>query len=68
VFRVPANFFCYPAGRYDAAVIAAVQRAGYEGAEAEIPKEATPADRWALGRFEILRGTGAAGLESLVRG
>jgi peptidoglycan/xylan/chitin deacetylase (PgdA/CDA1 family) len=68
VFHVPANFFCYPAGRYDAAVIAAVRRAGYDGAEAEIPKSATFADRWTLGRFEILRGTGAAALASVVRG
>ena len=28
-YRVPVDFFCYPAGRYDAAVIAAVRRAGY---------------------------------------
>jgi peptidoglycan/xylan/chitin deacetylase (PgdA/CDA1 family) len=28
-FGVPASFFCYPAGFYDARVIAAVRRAGY---------------------------------------
>jgi peptidoglycan/xylan/chitin deacetylase (PgdA/CDA1 family) len=66
VFHVPANFFCYPAGRYDDTVVAAVRRAGYDGAEAEHPTRATLADRWALGRFEILRGTGAAGLASLL--
>jgi len=32
MFHVPVNFFCYPAGRYDDAVIAAVQGAGYLGA------------------------------------
>ena len=32
-FHVPVNFFCYPAGRYDAAVIAAVQQAGYLGGD-----------------------------------
>ena len=32
MFRVPVNFFCYPAGRYDPAVVAAVKRAGYLGA------------------------------------
>jgi peptidoglycan/xylan/chitin deacetylase (PgdA/CDA1 family) len=31
-FGVPADFFCYPAGRYDAAVEAAVHAAGYLGA------------------------------------
>ncbi len=28
-FHVTVDFFCYPAGRYDDAVVAAVQRAGY---------------------------------------
>jgi peptidoglycan/xylan/chitin deacetylase (PgdA/CDA1 family) len=32
VFGVPVDFFCYPAGRYDAAVEAAVHAAGYRGA------------------------------------
>ena len=27
-----AEFFCYPAGRYDARVVAAVRAAGYRGA------------------------------------
>jgi peptidoglycan/xylan/chitin deacetylase (PgdA/CDA1 family) len=31
-FGVPVDFFCYPAGRYDAAVEAAVHAAGYRGA------------------------------------
>ena len=31
-FHVPVDFFCYPAGRYDARVIAAVELAGYLGA------------------------------------
>ena len=30
-FHVPVNFFCYPAGRYNDAVIAAVQQAGLPG-------------------------------------
>jgi peptidoglycan/xylan/chitin deacetylase (PgdA/CDA1 family) len=29
MFGVPVNFFCYPSGRYDARVIAAVRAAGY---------------------------------------
>jgi peptidoglycan/xylan/chitin deacetylase (PgdA/CDA1 family) len=31
-FGVPVDFFCYPAGRYDAGVEAAVHAAGYAGA------------------------------------
>src|ERR671930_1769093 len=31
-FHVPVDFFCYPAGRYNTRVIAAVRRAGYLGA------------------------------------
>jgi peptidoglycan/xylan/chitin deacetylase (PgdA/CDA1 family) len=31
-FRVPVDFFCYPAGRYDARVVNAVELAGYLGA------------------------------------
>lgn len=66
VFHVPADFFCYPAGRYDAKVIAAVQQGGFDGAEAETRKPAVFADRWALGRFEILRGTSGADLAGLL--
>lgn len=66
VFHVPVDFFCYPAGRYDARVIAAVQRDGFKGAEAETHKAAVFADRWALGRFEILRGSGASALSALL--
>ncbi len=32
LFHVPVDFFCYPSGAFDAAVIAAVRRAGYLGA------------------------------------
>ena len=35
-FGVPVAFFCYPAGRYDARVIAAVRRAGFLGATSTI--------------------------------
>ena len=56
MFHVPVDFFCYPAGRYDAAVIAEVRRAGFAGAEAETSVAASPRDMWTLGRFEILRG------------
>jgi peptidoglycan/xylan/chitin deacetylase (PgdA/CDA1 family) len=35
-FGVPADFFCYPAGRLDARIIAAVKAAGYLGATTTI--------------------------------
>ena len=38
---VDAAFFCYPAGRFDAAVVAAVRAAGYHGATTELPGPAT---------------------------
>ena len=63
VYHVPALFFCYPAGRYDAAVVAEVRRAGYVGAETEAPGAASPANGMlTLDRFEMLHGDGVAGL------
>jgi peptidoglycan/xylan/chitin deacetylase (PgdA/CDA1 family) len=38
------QFFCYPAGRYDATVIAAVKAAGYRGATTELPGAARSTD------------------------
>jgi len=32
MFHVPVDFFCYPAGKYDARVVNAVELAGYVGA------------------------------------
>jgi len=63
VFAVPVLFFCYPAGRYDDAVVAEVRRAGFVGAETERPGSASPANgMFTLDRYEMLRGEGAAGL------
>ena len=36
-YGVPVENFCYPAGRFDATVVAAVEAAGYVGATTEIP-------------------------------
>ncbi len=41
---VDAAYFCYPAGRFDAAVVAAVRAAGYHGATTELPGSATARD------------------------
>jgi peptidoglycan/xylan/chitin deacetylase (PgdA/CDA1 family) len=52
-FHVPVNFFCYPAGRYDATVIAAVQAAGYLGATTTNYGLARPSDLYTLDRVRI---------------
>ena len=52
-FHVPVNFFCYPAGRYNDAVIAAVQRAGYLGATTENQGLAKPGDLYTLSRIRV---------------
>jgi peptidoglycan/xylan/chitin deacetylase (PgdA/CDA1 family) len=44
IFGVPVDFFCYPAGRHDAAAEAAVRAAGYLGATTEGPGVASPKD------------------------
>jgi peptidoglycan/xylan/chitin deacetylase (PgdA/CDA1 family) len=44
IFHVPVAFFCYPAGKYDAAAEAAVRAAGYLGATTEGPGVASPKD------------------------
>ena len=62
VFHQPVRFFAYPSSRYDATVIAAVRRAGFYGAVTERPVDASPGERFTLGRFEILREDGVAGL------
>jgi len=63
VFKLPVDFFCYPFGRYDDAVVAEVRRAGFLGAETEVAGYASPKDGMAtLDRIEIVRGDGVAGL------
>jgi peptidoglycan/xylan/chitin deacetylase (PgdA/CDA1 family) len=67
VFHEPVDFFCYPYGRYDAMVVDEVRRAGYLGAETELPGRASPADGvYTLRRLEILRSGGLAGFERSV--
>jgi peptidoglycan/xylan/chitin deacetylase (PgdA/CDA1 family) len=52
-FGAPANFFCYPAGRYDARVQAAVRAAGYRAATTEIEGYARPDQPFALARVRV---------------
>jgi len=61
-YGVPVADFCYPAGRFDAAVIAAVKAAGYVGATTEIPGDASRDAPYELKRFEILGSSGLSGL------
>jgi peptidoglycan/xylan/chitin deacetylase (PgdA/CDA1 family) len=61
-YGVPVANFCYPAGRFDDTVIAAVKAAGYTGATTEIPGDATRKAPDELARFEILGSTGVSGL------
>jgi peptidoglycan/xylan/chitin deacetylase (PgdA/CDA1 family) len=52
-FRVPVDFFCYPSGRYDATVIAAVQAAGFLGATTTLEGLASPAQPYELRRVRV---------------
>ena len=62
VFHVPVDFFCYPAGRYDARVVAAVRAAGYLGATTENPGLGGPGSLYTLDRIRVNAGDGASGL------
>ena len=53
-YGVPVRDFCYPAGRFDEAVIAAVEAAGYVGATTEVPGLATKDHPYELARIEVL--------------
>jgi len=61
-YGVPVKNFCYPSGRFDETVIAALQAAGYVGATTEIPGYANRGKPYELARFEILGSDGVAGV------
>src|SRR3954471_4121143 len=61
-FGVPANYFCYPAGRYDSRVAAAVKVAGYRAATTTQPGLASPKKPFELNRTRIDGQDGAGGL------
>jgi peptidoglycan/xylan/chitin deacetylase (PgdA/CDA1 family) len=59
-YHVAVNWFCYPSGHYDAAVIAAVRAAGYRGSTTVVPGWAQPGeDPYRLPRLRVLGGTSA---------
>lgn len=67
-FDVPVRFFCYPSGRYDAAVIAAVKAAGYAAATTTQLGWARPAeDPFTLSRIRVDGALRPGALPALVR-
>jgi peptidoglycan/xylan/chitin deacetylase (PgdA/CDA1 family) len=63
LFGVPANFFCYPAGRYDSTVAQAVRDAGFLAATTTEFGLARLTETFTLDRVRIDGGDGVAGLE-----
>lgn len=63
-FHVPVNFFCYPAGRYDDAVIAAVKAAGYLGATTTNYGLAHASEPYTLARVRVDGSDGVRGLRA----
>jgi peptidoglycan/xylan/chitin deacetylase (PgdA/CDA1 family) len=65
LYNVPVNWFCYPSGQYNAAVVAAVRAAGYRGSTTVVPGWARPAgDPDRLPRLRVLGGTSGVQLLS----
>jgi peptidoglycan/xylan/chitin deacetylase (PgdA/CDA1 family) len=66
-YNAPANWFCYPSGRYNATVIAAARAAGFVGATTLTPGWASPqGDRFRLPRVQVVGGTSPSELLSQV--
>ena len=60
-FHIPVDFFCYPAGRYDARVIASVRRAGFLGATTTNYGPARPPRLYELSRIRVNGSDGITG-------
>jgi peptidoglycan/xylan/chitin deacetylase (PgdA/CDA1 family) len=56
LFGVPVNFFCYPSGSYDPAVVQAAKAAGYLAAMTTNPGLAGPAQPYRLARLRVAGG------------
>jgi peptidoglycan/xylan/chitin deacetylase (PgdA/CDA1 family) len=64
-YHVPVNWFCYPSGHYNAAVIAELKAAGYVGSTTVVPGWASPSqDAYRLPRLRVLGGTSGQQLVS----
>jgi peptidoglycan/xylan/chitin deacetylase (PgdA/CDA1 family) len=64
LFGQPANFFCYPAGRYNPTVVAAVRSAGYLGATTVNPGNAGPDQLFRMNRVRVDRTDGLLGFQT----
>lgn len=62
-FGVPVAFFCYPSGRYDDTVVAAVKAAGFLGATTENEGLGKPRDLFTLSRIRVDGTDGVGGLQ-----
>jgi peptidoglycan/xylan/chitin deacetylase (PgdA/CDA1 family) len=58
-FGVPVDFFCYPAGAFNARVVHAVRAAGYRGATTTRPGLARRSEPFTLSRIRVDSGDGA---------
>jgi len=56
LYHVPVNFFCYPSGRFDAAAVAAVRKAGYLGATTTLGGLAQPKQGFLMHRVRVSGG------------
>jgi peptidoglycan/xylan/chitin deacetylase (PgdA/CDA1 family) len=66
-FHVPVNWFCYPSGQYDSAVIDEVKAAGFKGSTTVVPGWASrTSDPYTLPRLRIAGGTTPAALLSQI--
>jgi peptidoglycan/xylan/chitin deacetylase (PgdA/CDA1 family) len=66
-FGQPADFFTYPAGRYDARVVAAVRAAGYRAALTEDEGYGVASERLTLKRMRVQYGETPAALLAALR-
>ena len=58
-FGVKVRFFCYPSGRFDPRVVAAVRAAGFLGATTTAGRVGRPTEPFTLGRFRVGRYDGS---------
>ncbi len=67
-YHVPVDWFCYPSGHYNAAVVSAVRAAGFEGSTTVVPGWAhSTDDPYRLHRLRVLGGTTPQQLLALVQ-
>ena len=66
-YHVPVNWFCYPSGHYNEAVVAEVHAAGYVGSTTVVPGWARGTeDPYRLHRLRVLGGTSGTQLLQLI--